>query len=96
LDVSELLTGLQNALPYLKLIACAIGVALLLIALAAAMYVLRAALGPMWQVLLWLFGHTPGERPGELVAGIVFGARMLAWAGLIGVTVWTAVWFLGH
>ncbi len=89
--MSELLTGLQNMLPYLKLIACVIGVALGLIALAAMMYVLQTALGPLWRFMQWMFGHTPGERPGELVAGIAFGARMLVWAGLIGVMVWFIV-----
>ncbi len=94
--MSELLTGLQNVLPYLKIVAWAIGVALGLIALAATMYVLRTALGPLWRFVQWMFGHTPGERPGELVEGIAFGARMLVWSGLIGVTVWTTVWFLVH
>jgi hypothetical protein len=56
------------------------------------MYVLKTGLEPLWRVLVWLFGHTPGERPGQMVAGIIFGARMLAWAGLTGL----AVWFLVH
>jgi hypothetical protein len=92
MPVSELLTSLVDALPDLKTIALVAAVALGLIALAAAMYVLKTSFGPLWRVLQWLFGHSPGERPGELVAGIILGSRMLAWACLIGV----AVWFLVH
>jgi hypothetical protein len=90
--VSELLTGFGDVLPYLKTIAWAIGLALGLMAAAAAVYVVRTAVGPLVRVAQWMFAYTPGERPGEMVAGIVFGSRMLAWAGLIGV----AVWFLVH
>jgi hypothetical protein len=90
--VSELLNGVENVLPYLKTIAWAIGLALGLIAMAAAMYVVRTAVGPLLRVAQWMFAFTPGERPGEMVAGFIFGARMLAWAGLISV----AVWFVVH
>jgi hypothetical protein len=90
--VSELLAGFGDVLPHLRTIAWAIGLTLGAIALAAAMYVLKTGLEPLWRVLVWLFGHTPGERPGQMVAGIIFGARMLAWAGLTGL----AVWFLVH
>jgi hypothetical protein len=90
--VSELLDSFRDALPYLKTIALVIGLTLGLIAAAAGMYVARAAVGPLWRVLQWMFAYTQGERPGELVAGIIFGARMLCWAGLIGV----GVWFLVH
>ena len=89
--VSELLTGFGEFLPYLKTIAWAIGLALGLIAAAAAVYVVRTSVGPLLRVAQWMFAYTPGERPGELVAGISFGARILAWAGLIGVAVWLLV-----
>lgn len=90
--MSEIFDSFRDALPYVKPIVMAIGVALGLIAAAAGMYVVRAAVGPMWRALQWMFAYRQGERPGELIAGIVFGARMLAWAGLIGV----GVWFLVH
>jgi hypothetical protein len=90
--VSELLDGFRDALPYVKAIALVIALTLGLIAAAAGMYVVRTTAGPLWRVAQWMFAHTQGERPGELVAGIIFGARMLAWSGLIGV----AVWFLVH
>jgi hypothetical protein len=91
-EMSELLSNFGDAVPYLKAIALVIGLALGLIAAAAAMYVLRTALGPLGRVAQWMFAHTPGERPSQMVAGISFGGRMLAWAGLIGI----AVWFLVH
>jgi hypothetical protein len=92
MPVSELFPDLGDFLPHLKTIGLVAAVALGLIALAAASYVLKSSLGPLWRVLQFLFAHTPGERPGELVAGIILGGRMLAWASLIGVV----VWFLVH
>ncbi len=85
--MSELLSGLENLLPHLKTLVLVVGVALALIAAAAATYVLRAVFGPLWRVVQWMFAYTPGTKPGEIVAGIAFGARMLAWAGVIGVVV---------
>jgi hypothetical protein len=90
--VSEFLDGIGGALPYLKTIAWVIGLTLGLIAAAAGMYVVRTAVGPLLRVLQWMFAYKQGERPGELVSGIIFGARMRAWAGLIGM----GVWFLVH
>jgi len=90
--MQELLAGLGNILPYVKPIAWAIGLALGLVAAAAGIYVVRTVFGPLWRVVQWMFAYKPGERPGDLAAGIIFGARMLAWAGLVGM----AVWYLVH
>jgi hypothetical protein len=86
--MTELLNGLGNVLPYVKLAAVVAGVALVLIAAAALMYVLQSTFRPVFVVTQWLVGYTPGEKPGEIVRGISYGARMLVWAALIGVTVW--------
>lgn len=91
--MTELLNGFSDVLPHLKTIALAAGVVLGLIAAAATVYILRTAFGPLWLVILWMIGHTPGKPPGELVAGIVYGARILAWSGVIGVAVWL-MWFV--
>lgn len=90
--MSELLAGFGDALPYLKAVAWVIGLTLGLIAAAAGMYVVRTVVGPLWRVFQWMFAYKQGERPGQLVAGIIYGVRMLAWAGAIGM----AVWFLVH
>ena len=52
------------------------------------MYAAKTAFGPLAAALRWLFAYTPGERPNDIVAGISFGARMLAWAALVGAVVW--------
>jgi hypothetical protein len=39
-----------------------------------------------------MFAYTPGERSSEIVAGISYGARVLAWAGIIALL----IWFLFH
>jgi hypothetical protein len=90
--VSELLSGFNDAVPYLKGIAWALGVTLGLIAAAAGVYIVRTTVLPVWRVVQWMFAYTPGKRPGQLVAGFSFGARMLVWAALIAV----AVVFLVH
>ncbi len=89
--MSELLSGLQNALPYLQGAAWVIGVALALIAAAAAVYTVKTAFGPLLVILRWMFAHTPGEKPNDIVAGISFGGRMLAWAALVGLLVWLLI-----
>jgi hypothetical protein len=55
-------------------------------------YTVRTAAGPSLAVVQWMFAYTPGERPGDIVAGMSFGARMLAWASPVGL----AVWVLSH
>jgi hypothetical protein len=90
--MSEILSSVGELLPHVKTIALVVGVTLGVIALAAAMYVLQTAFGPLWRVVQWLFGYTPGQRPGDIVAGMIYGFRMLAWAGVIGFV----VWFFAH
>ena len=81
----QLLSNLQMAF----WIALALGG---VIALAALVYIVRVASLPLVRVAQWLVAYKPGEEPSELVAGIAVGARMLAWAGVVGVI----VWFLFH
>ena len=58
------------------------------IALAAVVYILRAASWPLLKAVQWMFAYAPGGRPGDVIAGISYGARMLAWAGVIGLLIW--------
>jgi hypothetical protein len=87
-SVSELLNGLENVLPYVKLGAVGMGLALGLIAAAAFMYVVQTTFRPLLVVMQWMVAHTPGEKPGEIIQGFNIGARMLVWATLIGFVVW--------
>lgn len=57
-------------------------------AIAAITFVLRVSCGPMLRLVQWMFGYTPGQEPSEVVAGIAYGARILAWSGLM-----FAIWF---
>jgi hypothetical protein len=65
-----------------------VGAALAVIALAATVYAAKTAFGPLAAVLQWMFAYAPGERPSDVVAGISFGARMLAWSALVSAVVW--------
>lgn len=86
--MSEILSLIESIGPYLKAFALAIALALGLIAAAAAVYTANTAFGPVLVVVRWMFAHSPGERPNDIVAGISFGGRMLAWALLVGVLIW--------
>lgn len=79
---------LESIGPYAKTIAVAAGVLLALGALALVMYVSKTAFGPFVKVVCWMFSYTPGTKPNDIVAGISFGGRMLAWASLIALVVW--------
>jgi len=61
-----------------------------IIALAAFVYIVRTAAAPFVKGLQWMFAYTPGEKPNELVSGVSTGARMLLWAGVVGIITW---WF---
>jgi hypothetical protein len=78
----------NSFVPYAKLIGVGIGGLSGMIALAALMYTLRAAFEPSWRVVQWMFGHSLGQKPGSMNSGIIYGARMLAWAGVIGAIAW--------
>jgi hypothetical protein len=86
--VSEVFTLLQNIGPYLETAAWVAGIALALITLACIVYVAKTAAEPFLVVLKWMFAHTPGERPNDIVAGISFGGRILVWAMLVALVVW--------
>jgi hypothetical protein len=81
----EILNGLAARAQEFALI---VGAALAIVALAAAAYAAKTAFGPLAAVLQWLFAYAPGERPNDVVAGISFAARMLAWSALVGAVVW--------
>jgi hypothetical protein len=83
--VPELLNGLVARAQEFALI---VGTALAVIALAATVYAAKTAFGPLAAVMQWMFAYAPGERPSDVVAGISFGARMLAWSALVGAVVW--------
>ncbi|MHB1423121.1 MAG: hypothetical protein ACYC3I_07995 [Gemmataceae bacterium] len=85
----DVINSLGEYLPYLKLAGVAIGIALAVFAAAALTYIIKVMCGPSWRVVQWLVGHTPGEQPGEFVQGMSYGARMLFWAGVIGIVGWT-------
>jgi hypothetical protein len=76
--VNELLNGLGNVLGI-------VAAALAVIALAAVVYALKTAFGPLAVVLKWLFAYAPGN---EAIAGISYGARMLVWAAVVAAVVW--------
>jgi hypothetical protein len=78
--VTEFLNGFGN-------IVWIVAAALAVIALAAAVYAIKTAFGPLGVVLQWLFAYAPGE-PNEAVAGISFGVRMLVWAAVVAAVVW--------
>ena len=76
--LGEWLPKLGEWLPYLKTILLVIIVMLGLIGVAVAMYVIRGVTAPLLQVAQWMVAYTPGERPNDVVAGLIFGLRMLA------------------
>jgi hypothetical protein len=84
----ELLSGLENVVPYAKLAAMVIAATLILIAAAALTYTVQVVCRPLCTVMQWMVAYTPGEKPGEVIQGISMGARMLVWAALIGLVVW--------
>ncbi len=86
--MSELINTLEGVMAQAREIALVVVAVLAVIALAALVYAVKTALGPLAAVLRWLFAYTPGERPNDIVAGLIFGARMLAWAALVAVVVW--------
>ena len=88
--MSDLL-GLKEYLPYIKLAAIGGGVALVFITIAAFTYIAHTTCRPLFVVLQWMVGYTPGQ-PGEVAQGFSYGARMSFWAALIGL----AVWFFFH
>jgi hypothetical protein len=76
--LGDWLPKLGEWLPYLKTILLVFVVMVGLIAAAAGMYVIRAVAAPLLQVAQWMVAYTPGERPNDVVAGLIFGLRMLA------------------
>jgi hypothetical protein len=84
----EALNSLNDFMPYVKIAGVLIGLLLAIITIAALTYVLKSGFGPFLVVLQWTVGHTAGEQPGEVVQGISYGARMLFWAGIIGLVGW--------
>ena len=86
--MSEIIKTLDGVVAQVEEIALVIGAALAVIALAAVVYAAKTAFGPVAAALRWLFAYRPGERPNDIVLGISFGARMLAWAALVGIVVW--------
>ena len=86
--MSELLNSLENVVPYVKLAALVSGAALVFIAIAALTFTLQSTCRPVLVLMQWMVGHTPGDKPGEIVRGISYGARMLVWASLISFMVW--------
>jgi hypothetical protein len=84
----EVLNHLNDLLPYVKPAAVLIGLLLVVITIAALTYIVKSASRPLLAVMQWSVGHTSGEQPGEVMQGISYGARMLFWAGVIGLAVW--------
>ena len=84
----EFMKTLDGVVAQAQEIALVVGAALAVVALAAFVYAAKTAFGPLATVLQWLFAYTPGERPNDVVAGLSFGARMLAWAALVAAVAW--------
>ena len=82
-DFMQNLEGLASRAEQIGLV---VGAALTVIALAALVYTAKTAFGPLGTALRWLFAYS-GERPNEVVAGLSFGARMLAWAAVVAAAV---------
>jgi hypothetical protein len=61
-----------------------------LVAFAALVYIVRTATSPFVKTIEWMFAYTPGEKSNEVVSGVSAGARMLLWAGVVGIITW---WF---
>jgi hypothetical protein len=86
--MQDVLTNLNGLAAGVERFAVIVGILLAVIALAAAAYAVKAVFGPLMTALQWLFAYAPGERPNDVVAGISFAARMLAWSAVVAVAVW--------
>jgi hypothetical protein len=85
----DLLNGFDNILPHLKTLALLVALVLGVIAAAAAVYIVQALCAPTLRLVQWLFAYEPSaDRQNDVVAGISFGGRILAWSGLIAVVVY--------
>ena len=71
--MSELINTLEGVMAQAREIALVVVAVLAVIALAGIVYAVKTALGPLAAVLRWLFAYTPGERPNDIVAGLIFG-----------------------
>jgi hypothetical protein len=87
----DFLGQLEQLLPYVKLFALVIGVSAVVCALAAVAFILKSVFGPLIAVLQWLFGYRPGQRPGDIPAGLSHGLRLMTWSVLVGIVLW---WFI--
>ncbi len=95
----ELLKWAEMIGPYLETVIWAVGALAALLAAALVAYVLKTGFAPLMSALRglllfgrWLFAYRPGTIPPEVVNGLSFGGRMVAWAALVGL----AFWFLFH
>ena len=86
--MSELMKTLDVLAAQAQQIAVVVGAALAVIALAALVYAAKTSFGPVGTALGWLFAYKAGEKPNDVVQGISFGARMLAWAAVVAAVVW--------
>jgi hypothetical protein len=71
---------------------------LVILAIGVGVYVLRTVMGmlrPVVAIVFWLFGVRPGERPGDLAAGVAMGLRLLVWVGIVGASFWVGGWQMG-
>jgi hypothetical protein len=80
--------GLLGIPLYLKVIGIGIVLILGVFAIAAFVNAAKTASGPVVRVIQWMVGHTPGQKPSDIVAGISFGARILVWAAVISSVIW--------
>jgi hypothetical protein len=86
--MSDLLKFIENIGPYLQTVLWVAGLTLFFIAAAATVYIAKTTFGPVLVIVRWMFDYRPGERPNDIVAGLSIGARMLAWAAIIGLVTW--------
>lgn len=80
----DFLSNLDNVLLLLKAL-CAVGG---VIALAAVVYILRTTFDPLIRIVHFMIAYSPGTRPNDLLAGLAYGVRLTAWAGILGSGMW--------
>lgn len=92
--MADLFRGLESRGESLKIILILVCVFFGMIGAAALVYTAKTTFSPVAAVLKWMFAYKSGER-NDLVDGVSFGARMLAWAAIVGLVV-SMVYYAFH
>jgi hypothetical protein len=84
--MGELLKSVEQIFPLLKLIALVFAALAGLLALGIVTYILHTTGKPLFRVLSWLCWYEPGKPPHPALAGVSHGARLVLWAGFLGLS----------